>query len=168
MATRKKTAAAPRRKATAAPRRDTATKPRPGKPSPARMERLLTSALAVRQRAYAPYSKFQVGAAVLGDDGRIYAGCNVENSSYGLCLCAERNAMGQAIARGATKVLAAAVVAPSARPTPPCGMCLQSFAELAEGDIPILLANPQGDREELHLGDLLPHRFDRSYLPGKR
>jgi len=133
--------------------------------SSARMRRLLTSALSVRQRAYAPYSKFQVGAAVLGDDGRIYAGCNVENSSYGLCLCAERNAMGQAIARGARKVLAAAVVAPSPRPSPPCGMCLQSFAELAEGDIPILLANPNGDEEQLTLSQLLPHRFDRTYLP---
>jgi cytidine deaminase len=133
--------------------------------SSARMRRLLTSALSVRQRAYAPYSKFQVGAAVLGDDGRIYAGCNVENSSYGLCLCAERNAMGQAIARGARKVLAAAVVAPSPRPSPPCGMCLQSFAELADGDIPILLANPNGDEEQLTLSQLLPHQFDQSFLP---
>ena len=128
------------------------------------MRRLLTSALAVRQRAYAPYSKFQVGAAVLGDDGRIYAGCNVENSSYGLCLCAERNAMGQAVARGARKVVAAAVVAPSQKPSPPCGMCLQSFAELADGDIPILLANPAGDEQQLTLSQLLPHRFDESFL----
>jgi len=131
------------------------------------MRRLLTSALAVRQRAYAPYSRFQVGAAVLGDDGRIYAGCNVENSAYGVCLCAERNAIGQAVARGARKVLAAAVVAPSARPTPPCGMCLQAFAELADGNIPILLGNPQGEEQQLTLDDLLPHRFDESYLPAQ-
>lgn len=129
------------------------------------MRRLLTSALSVRHRAYAPYSHFQVGAAVLGDDGRIYAGCNVENSSYGLCLCAERNAMGQAIARGARKVLAAAVVAPSEKPTPPCGMCLQSFAELGEGDMPILLSNTEGDELSLTLEALLPYRFDKSFLP---
>lgn len=132
---------------------------------PARLRRLLTAALAVRQRAYAPYSHFQVGAAVLADDGRVYAGCNVENSSYGLALCAERNAIGQAIARGATRVLAVAVVAASPRPTPPCGMCLQALAEFAEGDIPVLLASTEGEQELLHLSDLLPRGFDRSYLP---
>jgi len=131
----------------------------------ARMRKLLASALAVRQRAHAPYSGFQVGAAVLGDDGRVYAGCNVENSSYPVCLCAERNAMGQAVARGARRVIAAAVVAPSALPTPPCGMCLQAFAELAQGDIPILLANTDGAEEQVRLSDLLPRRFDESYLP---
>lgn len=129
------------------------------------MRRLLTSALAVRHRAYAPYSHFQVGAAVLADDGRIYAGCNVENSSYGLCLCAERNAIGQAVARGARKVLAAAVVAPSEKPTPPCGMCLQTFAELGEGEMPILLSTPEGVELQLTLGQLLPYRFDKSFLP---
>jgi len=128
------------------------------------MRRLLTSALAVRHRAWAPYSNFQVGAAVLGDDGRIYAGCNVENSSYPVCLCAERNAIGQAIARGARRIRAAAVVAPSARPSPPCGMCLQAFAEFADGDIPILLATPEGAEEQLGLHELLPHRFDASHL----
>lgn len=129
------------------------------------MRRLLTSALAVRHRAYAPYSNFEVGAAVLADDGRIYAGCNVENSSYGACLCAERNAMGNAVARGARKILAAAVVAPSEKPTPPCGICLQTFAELGEGDMPILLSNPEGVEVSLTLSDLLPYRFDKSFLP---
>ena len=139
-------------------------------PTPARrsandpLGRLLTSALAVRQRAWAPYSKFQVGAAVLGDDGRIYAGCNVENSSYPVCLCAERNAIGQAVARGARRVLAAAVVAPSERPTPPCGMCLQALSEFGNGDMPILLATPAGAELETTLDRLLPQRFDESYL----
>lgn len=134
----------------------------------ARMRKLLAAALAVRQRAYAPYSKFQVGAAILCDDGRLYAGCNVENSSYGVCLCAERNAIGQAIARGATRITAAAVVAPgpNGRPTPPCGMCLQAFSEFASGELPILLTTPDGAQEELvTLGQLLPYRFDSSYLP---
>ena len=164
MATRTRT---PSRKAPAA-RRPAARGRQVRPPTTPRMRKLLTSALAVRPRAGAPYSNFQVGAAVLGDDGRIYAGCNVENSSYPVCLCAERNAMGQAVARGVRKVLAAAVVAPSPRPTPPCGMCLQFFAELAEGDIAILLANTEGDEEQVHLSDLLPRRFDESYLPSAK
>lgn len=128
------------------------------------MRRLLTSALSVRKRAWAPYSNFQVGAAVLGDDGRIYAGCNVENSSYPVCLCAERNAIGQAVARGARRIVAAAVVAPSERPSPPCGMCLQAFSEFGDGTMPILLATPEGEEQETTLDRLLPQRFDESYL----
>lgn len=118
----------------------------------------------MRLRAYAPYSNFLVGAAVLGDDGRVYAGCNVENSSYGLCLCAERNAAGQAIARGARKLLAVAVITQSAQPSPPCGMCLQTLVELGAPGMPVLLANTAGVEEVLSLHDLLPHSFDRSFL----
>jgi cytidine deaminase len=134
------------------------------KASAPRLRKLLASALAVRHRAWAPYSNFQVGAAVLGDDGRVYAGCNVENSSYPVGLCAERNALGQAVARGARKILAVAVVAPSGKPTPPCGMCLQALAEFVDGDVPVLLANAEGVEQRLTFSQLLPHRFDASFL----
>jgi cytidine deaminase len=133
-----------------------------------RLRRLLVAAIGARKRAHAPYSGFPVGAALLGDDGRVYAGCNVENSSYGLTVCAERNAVGQAVARGATRVLALAVVADTPVPTPPCGMCLQTLAEFADGDLPILLAGVNGAREVTTLDALLPRRFDRSYLAGAK
>jgi len=131
---------------------------------PARLLRLVPAAMAVRQRAYAPYSRFAVGAAVLGDDGRVYAGCNVENSSYGNTLCAERSAVAQAVARGARRIVAAAVVTPTSRPAPPCGLCLQTFAELGDPHMPIVLASPRGKEEVVQLEDLLPRGFDARYL----
>lgn len=119
---------------------------------------LLAAALAVRHRAYAPYSRFAVGAAVLADDGKVYAGCNVENAAYPVGLCAERNAIGQAVARGARRIRAAALVCEG---TPlPCGMCLQAFAEFAGPDLPMLLATPDGKERRVRLGDLLPQAFD--------
>lgn len=119
---------------------------------------LLAAALAVRHRAYAPYSRFAVGAAVLADDGKVYAGCNVENAAYPVGLCAERNAIGQAVARGARRIRAAALVCEG---TPlPCGMCLQAFAEFAGPDLPMLLATPGGKERRVRLGDLLPQAFD--------
>ncbi len=92
------------------------------------IEKLMAAASAVRQRAYAPYSHFNVGAAALGDDGNIYVGVNVENASYGLSLCAERAAITAAVVGGAEEIIAIAVSA--ARPVPPCGACLQVIAEL--------------------------------------
>lgn len=126
-------------------------------PADPTLRRLLVAALAVRQRAYAPYSRFPVGAAVLSDDGKVYAGCNVENASHPVGLCAERSAIAQAVARGGRRILAAALVA-EASPIP-CGLCLQSFAEFAEGGMPILLATPDGEEESRTLDELLPHRF---------
>ncbi len=137
-------------------------------PADRTLRRLLVAAVAARKRAHAPYSHFPVGAALLGDDGRVYAGCNVENSSFGLTLCAERNAVGQAVARGATKIRAIAVVAGTELPTPPCGMCLQTLAEFADGDLPILLAGVNGEEEVTTLETLFPRRFDRSYLAAPR
>lgn len=134
------------------------------KPAPPRLRRLIPAAMTARQRAYAPYSAFAVGAAVLGDDGRVYAGCNVENSSFGNTLCAERNAVGQAIARGARRIRAVAVVTPSRRPAPPCGLCLQTFAELGDPQMPVLLASTRGEEELLRLADLLPRGFGPGYL----
>lgn len=121
------------------------------------LRQLLAAALAVRHRAHAPYSRFPVGAAVLADDGKIYAGCNVENASYPVGLCAERSAIAQAVARGARRILGAALVCES-EPLP-CGLCLQTFAEFAGAEMPFLLATPRGEERALRLGDLLPHAF---------
>lgn len=121
------------------------------------LRQLLAAALAVRHRAHAPYSRFPVGAAVLADDGKIYAGCNVENASYPVGICAERSAIAQAVARGAKRILGAALVC-EGEPLP-CGMCLQTFAEFADAEMPLLLATPQGKERKLTLKDLLPHAF---------
>lgn len=121
------------------------------------LRQLLAAALAVRHRAHAPYSGFPVGAALLADDGKLYAGCNVENASYPVGLCAERSAIGQAVARGARRIRAAALVCEG---TPlPCGMCLQAFAEFAGPEMPLLLATPEGEERRVRLADLLPHAF---------
>jgi cytidine deaminase len=114
---------------------------------------LLRQAWETRDHAYAPYSQFAVGAALLATDGRIFIGCNVENISYGLTICAERVAVGSAIAAGARSFLALAVVADTAVPISPCGACRQVLAEF--GNVPILLAN-RSQRLEFPLSDLLP------------
>lgn len=121
------------------------------------LERLLVTAIGVRQRAYAPYSNYAVGAAVLADDGKIYAGCNVENASYPVGICAERSAIAQAVARGARRILAAALV--TGKDPLPCGLCLQTFIEFADPGMPLLLATPEGTPTHTTLGALLPHGF---------
>jgi len=123
---------------------------------PGLAEKLLAAARAVRERAYAPYSRFKVGAAALGDDGRIYAGANVENASYGLSLCAERAAVAAAIAGGASKILAVAVAA--ARPAVPCGACLQVIAELGP-EATVIWEDEAGGYEAKKVGELLPAPF---------
>src|SRR3954464_181776 len=102
------------------------------------MDELLSAARAAQKKAYAPYSNYCVGAAVRGDNGKIYQGANVENASYGLTLCAERNAITAAILDGAKKIVGAAVVTSTSPPVAPCGMCRQSFAEFAD-DLPIVM-----------------------------
>jgi cytidine deaminase len=114
---------------------------------------LLHQAWEARDQAYAPYSRFAVGAALLATDGRIFTGCNVENLSYGLTICAERVAIGAAIAAGARDFLALAVVADTDVPISPCGACRQVLSEF--GDFPILLANRDQSAEFL-LSYLLP------------
>lgn len=114
---------------------------------------LVNAAWEARDRAYAPYSKFHVGAALLGEDGRIFAGCNVENLSYGLTNCAERVAIGAAVAAGVTRFLGVAVVADTAVPISPCGACRQVLAEF--GVPRVLLCNRDG-KVEFALADLLP------------
>lgn len=105
--------------------------------------RLLETAREVRLRAYAPYSRYQVGAAVLGDDNHIYGGCNVENASYGLCNCAERVAIASAIAAGCTKPKAIAVVTPDAGS--PCGACRQVMAEF-NPYMQVIIAGPNDEQ----------------------
>lgn len=127
-------------------------------------ETLFAAAESARLRAYAPYSRFFVGAAVWGDDGRIYAGCNVENASYGLCLCAERNAVGRLVAEGGKRVRAVAVVVASRTPTPPCGMCRQVLAELASAETPVRSRTCDGQELVGTVGEFLPNAFTSANL----
>ena len=119
---------------------------------------LLEAALAARERAYAPYSKFLVGAAVRAESGKIYIGCNVENASYGLTVCAERNALFNAVGVGERKFTALCVVGDTEGPISPCGACRQVMAEFK---VPcIILANLKGDVKEYALEELLPLSFN--------
>ena len=124
---------------------------------------LIAAALAARENAFAPYSKFKVGAAIEDTAGRIHTGCNVENSTYGLTVCAERVAVFKAISEGVRKFRRVAVAADTDRLTPPCGACRQILWEFC-GDIEIVLVNPRGQTETHHLKDLFPKPFDVSYL----
>ncbi len=126
-------------------------------------EGVLQAALQVREHAYAPYSKFLVGAALEDSGGRIYTGCNVENASYGLTNCAERTAVFKAVAEGARRFRRIAVAADTAKLTPPCGACRQVLWEIC-GDIEVALVNLQGQTETLRLKDLLPRPFDASFV----
>jgi cytidine deaminase len=128
-----------------------------------RENELIEAALQARARARAPYSQFQVGAAVLAGSGRIYTGCNVENASYGLTVCAERVALFKAVSEGESKFEALAVVTDAAVPATPCGACRQVIWELC-GDIPVLLGNVAGRCETVRLAELLPRPFDSSSL----
>jgi cytidine deaminase len=127
------------------------------------MEALLRAAVAVRGNAHAPYSRFPVGAAVLAE-GRVYAGCNVENSSFPLSVCAERNAVAAAIAAGARSIDAVAVVAGTGRPGPPCGGCRQVLAEFCAAGTRVLYAAAGGGSVETTLGALLPEAFGAADL----
>lgn len=112
-----------------------------------------------RERAYAPYSRFQVGAALQASDGRIFSGCNVENRSFGLCICAERNAVAQAVAEGCREFVALAVVTDCSPAALPCGMCRETLNEFAR-ELPVLAANLDGDRKLLDLRELHPSPFE--------
>ena len=129
----------------------------------AEREALIQAARAIRAQAYAPYSNFAVGAAVLAADGHIYTGVNVENASYGLTICAERVAICKAVSQGKRKIKRIAVVADTEKLTPPCGSCRQIIWEFG-GNIPVVMSNLQGKVETHQMIDLLPDAFDISFL----
>ena len=124
---------------------------------------LIQSAMAVRERAHAPFSGFKVGAAIADDAGRIFTGCNIENASYGLSMCAERVAIFKAISEGAGKLVRVAVVADTDSLTPPCGACRQLLWEFCPS-AELVLANLRGQSEMLFVGDIFPRPFDASFL----
>ena len=129
--------------------------------STAALDDLLNLARHAREQAYAPYSHFHVGAAVLTRDGRTFGGCNVENASYGLCNCAERTALFSAIAAGCRPgdFVALAVVADTPQPVSPCGACRQVMSELCDDAMPVLLASLHGDAQTTSVAALLPGSF---------
>jgi len=118
-------------------------------------QQLVAQAIEVAGRAYAPYSKFLVGAVLVGRDGRIFAGCNVENISFGLTICAERNAVFAAVAAGCREFEKIVIVADTEVPASPCGACRQVLAEF-DPDLEIVLANFRGQTEMFRLSKLLP------------
>ncbi len=122
-------------------------------------ERLLEAARSVRDRAHAPYSHYRVGAALLDVEGRVFAGCNVENASYGLTMCAERVALGSAVSAGARHFLALVLVTPGARPMRPCGACRQVLVEF-EPSFPVRCHAAEGNAWiQTSTARLLPHAF---------
>jgi cytidine deaminase len=127
---------------------------------------LIAAAREAREHAVAPYSNFRVGAALLSKRGGVYTGCNVENASYGLTVCAERVALLKALSEGEREFTMIVVAADTAAPTPPCGPCRQLLWEYC-GDIPVVLANLSSVTGRHQLQDLLPLPFDARLLKGK-
>ena len=125
--------------------------------APATIDRLIAAATAVRENAHAPYSGFQVGAAVLASDGRMFTGTNVENASCGLSVCAERHAIASAIGAGAHDLVALAVVSESSPPATPCGACRQVIMEFAP--MTVICANTTGEWLAFQISQLLPEAF---------
>jgi cytidine deaminase len=126
---------------------------------PDQIDSLKAAARAAWQNAHAPHSDFPVGAAVLDADGNVHRGCNVENASYGLTVCAERNAVAAAVVAGAKRIRAVAIHAPTEKLTPPCGACRQVLVEFAADDARIVSFNDRGAQKTWRLGDLLPEPF---------
>ena len=124
-----------------------------------KLDEMLQAARAILPRAYVPYSGFHVGAALLNEDGAIHSAVNVENASYPLSVCAERNAAAVMVASGHTKILAVAVATNAQTPTPPCGGCRQVLWEFGDADTPVVAEGADGVRARWRLGDLLPHAF---------
>src|SRR5690625_4515831 len=122
-------------------------------------EELIKTAMTARDKAYTPYSKFKVGAALLTKSGKIYTGCNIENAAYPVTLCAERVAIFKAISEGETEFSALAVVADTERPVPPCGSCRQVMSEFFTEATDIYISNLQLDIKETTLEEILPFSF---------
>lgn len=124
---------------------------------------LTALALAARERAYAPYSGYRVGAAVRGRDGQVFSGANIENASYGLAICAERSAVVQAVMAGVRDLAEVVVATSSSPPVAPCGMCRQTLAEFSR-DLVVTLVNDRGERVRTTIDELLPRAFRRDDL----
>lgn len=122
-------------------------------------EQLMDLAKEGRENAYVPYSKFKVGAALLTTDGKVYKGCNIENSGYSMTNCAERTAMFKAVSEGERKFKAMAIVADTEGPCSPCGACRQVISEFCAPDMPLYLTNMKGDVKETTVAELLPGAF---------
>lgn len=127
---------------------------------------LIEEAKKAREKAYVPYSKFKVGAALLTTDGKVYHGCNIENAAYSMCNCAERTALFSAYAHSDKKFAKLAVVADTGRPVSPCGACRQVISELCDNDMIVVLTNLNGDIKELTVQELLPGAFTPEDLNG--
>jgi cytidine deaminase len=127
-------------------------------PAAEAIDDLLARAREARERAYAPYSRFRVGAAVLTSSGQVFTGANVENASYSVAICAERVAASQAVASGHRDIRAVAVVSSAAKPTPPCGVCRQFLFEF-DPHMTVVSEGPDGERRTWRLSDLLPDAF---------
>ncbi len=128
---------------------------------------LFQNALAVRDNAHAPYSRFKVGAAVRSANGKVFTGCNVENSAYPEGVCAEAGAIAAMIAAGEKRIEQVCVVADSPVPIAPCGGCRQKIAEFASPYVEVILADLEGETKRITIGELLPHAFSNSHLPGE-
>jgi len=121
---------------------------------------LINEAKTIRDRAYVPYSKFPVGAALKTKSGKVYTGCNIENAAYPVSCCAERVAIFKAISEGETEFVDMAVVADTDRPVPPCGSCRQVMSEFFNKSMPIYLTNLNGNTKTLTMNELLPFSFE--------
>ena len=127
------------------------------------LEALIDAARKVRENACADFSHFKVGAAIEASDGTVITGCNIENATYGLTVCAERVALWKALSEGHRTFRRIAIVTPPDAPTPPCGACRQLLWEFA-GDVEVILANLQGETGRHRMSDLLPQPFDARFL----
>ena len=120
---------------------------------------LFSAACKAMANSHSRYSSFPVGAALLSSNGTIHSGCNVENASYGLTICAERNAMAHAVTCGELKFSAIAIVTDTPRPTPPCGACRQALSEFSP-ELMVIMQTTKGEQLILSLDELLPYRFE--------
>jgi cytidine deaminase len=127
-------------------------------------QKLFAAAEAVRAKAYAPYSNFHVGAAILADDGNIYSGCNVENAAYPIGNCAEASAIAAMLAGGARRIARVYVTGPGSAPVTPCGGCRQRLREFADLDVTVISHGVDGEPLVSTLGELLPHSFGPEFL----
>ncbi|WP_107838042.1 cytidine deaminase [Metasolibacillus meyeri] len=132
---------------------------------------LMEQSKVAREKAYVPYSKFPVGAALLAEDGTVYLGCNIENAAYSMANCAERTAIFKAVSEGVKKFKGIAIVADTDKPCSPCGACRQVMSEFFAPEMPVYLTNLKGDVQETTVGELLPGAFtteDLDYAASKQ